>query len=51
MSKFLGEKYGVVRRFVETFKGDRVVIGSLDFIVDREFIYEATVLSKIGKQF
>lgn len=49
LSKFSGENYGVARRFVETFKGDGVVIGSLDFSVDRDFIYEATVLPQIGE--
>ena len=49
MSKFSGEKYGVARRFVDTFKGDRVVIGSLDFTVDRDLISKATSLPQIGK--
>ena len=47
LSKFLGENYGVARRFVETYKGDRVVIGSLDFTVDRDFISEAIGLPQI----
>ena len=49
LSKFLGENYGVARRFAETFKGDRVVIGSLDFTVNRDFIFEATSLPQIGE--
>ena len=36
-------------RFVETYKGDRVVIGSLDFTVNGDFISEATSLPQIGE--
>lgn len=50
LSKFSGENYGVARRFVETYNGGRVVIESLDFIVDRKFISKATGLPQIGKQ-
>lgn len=49
LSKFSGENYGVARRFVETFKGDRVVSGSIDFTVNRDFISEATGLPQIGE--
>ena len=49
LSKFSGENYDVARRFVETYKGDRFVIGSLDFTVDRDFIYGAIGLPQIGK--
>ena len=44
LAKFSGENYGVARKFVETYDDSRVVIGSLDFVVDREFISEATGL-------
>ena len=49
LSKFSGENYGVVRKFAETYDGRRVTIGILDFIVDREFIFEETGLHQIGK--
>ena len=44
LAKFYGENYGVARKFAETYDGSRVIIGSLDFVVDREFISEATGL-------
>ena len=49
LSKFSRENYGVAKRFVETFKGDRVVILSLDFTADRDFIYEPKGLPQIGE--
>ena len=49
LSKFSRENYSVARRFAETFKGDRVVIGSLDFTVDKDFISEETGLPQIGE--
>lgn len=49
LSNFLGENYGVARRYAETFKDDRVVIGILDFTVNRDFISEAIGLPQIGK--
>ena len=50
LAKFSGENYGVARRFAESYDGSRVIIGSLDFVVDREFISEATGLPQIGEQ-
>lgn len=49
LSKFSGENYGVARIFVETYKGDKVVIGSLDFTVNRDLISEETGLPQIGE--
>ena len=49
LAKFSGENYGVARRFAETYAGSRVIIRSLNFIVDREFISEAPGLPQIGK--
>lgn len=49
LSKFSGENYGVARRFAESYDGNKVVIGSLSFVVNSEFISEATILPQIGE--
>ena len=49
MSKFTGENYGVARKFAESYDGNRVVIGSISFIVDSAFIFEATGLPQISE--
>ena len=49
LSIFSGENYGVARKFAEAYDYRRVTIGSLDFIVDKELISEATGLPQIGE--
>lgn len=49
LSKFSGENYGIARRFVETYDGKRAIVGSVEFIVDQEFISEATGFPQLGK--
>ena len=49
LAKFSGENYGIARIFAETYDGNKVIIRSLDFVVDREFISEATSLPQIGE--
>ena len=39
----------MARNFAEAYDGKRVTIGSLDFIVHKEFISEATGLPQIGE--
>ena len=39
----------MARKFAETYDGRRVTIGSLDFIVDKEFISKAIGLPQIGE--
>ena len=49
MSKFTGENYGVARQFAESYDGNRVMIGSSNFLIDSAFISEATGLPLICK--
>ena len=49
LSKFIGENYGVARKFVETYDGNKVMIGSINFMVDKVFISKAIGLPQIGE--
>ena len=37
MSKFTGENYGVAKKSTESYDGNRVVIGSISFVVEPWF--------------
>lgn len=47
LSKFSGENSGIARQFTEAYDGKRAIVGSLEFIVDQEFISKATGLPQI----
>ena len=49
LTKLSRENYGVTRRFAQSYDGSRVIIESLNFIVDKEFISQALGLPQIGE--